>query len=560
MAACASAVGWLAAADSWATCGSVVETCGDGVDNDCDGAADEGCGCLTAPVKAPYPFSSSTELRREPLAQAKTIKVKLAAKPTQAQYPYGANMHNRWTFAAGHMASNCRIGFAAFETVPGDSLSIGWWSGSGALAAFGPSRALDTVATNSAWFATNPAAEVVWKTSAMTANFGFAANQVECYCSNPAPQPNWVELEPNTALDGALLFPKDDIYLRVIVPAHHALYVNLDRMLAPGEAAGNFDVMYTTSGNIPAPNDCGTPFGGCTTAATGDMIGVPAQTWEQTVSVRVHAKTGKGRFRLFAAMPVARREPSPYVIYETEVGVDRNVYGTNWEKPRIQDFLAQSSQQLLAATDGQFEPERAWRIDNDVWWFIPASSYDIWLSDYTDGCGDSKVAACCHNFSTPWAGYVELNRWFWRGEVKAGNLESPGTGRSIAEVLAHELGHYAFALPDEYTLPANYGPGKPAGSVRCSHSLMAGTLQVRYQYGKYPDNWNAFEFCGDGNHESRPAATTAKFNDSSAWARAKAAYPALVPPNYWGVPISNDFSQLRRMSELLASYSTFTWE
>lgn len=554
------ASGVTGSSDAWAVCGSTVEICGDGADNDCDGTADEGCGCLNTPVTAPYAFSSSTELRRLPMWAPANIKIKKGKLGVVDHYPYGSNMENHWTFAASHLASACRIGFAAFQTQPGDSLSFGGWTGSGQLAALGPSTGLDTVAVWSSWFSTTPEAPATWKTDNSLQNLGFVATQVECFCSNPPSSPNWVTLDPNSALDGALLFPKDDIYVRVDVPPDHDLYVNVDRMAAPGEAAADFNVMYTTSGQIPAPNDCGSVYAGCTTAPTGDMVGVPGQPWSQTVSIRVHAKSGKGRFRLFAAMPLARPEPNPNALFPTEVGVDRNVYGTNWEKPRIQGFLAQSSQQLLAATDGQFEPERYWLLDNDVWWFIPASSYDIWLTDNNDGCGNSTVAGCCWNCSTPWSGCIELNRWFWRGEVKAGNSEGSSTGRSVGEVLAHELGHLAFTLPDEYTTAQQVNTYMPAGSRRCSHSMMAGAGNVRYSYQRYTGDWNAFELCGPANHESNPVNTLSSFGDSSAWARAVAAYPTLLPPKFGSLFISNDFSQLRRTSELLESYTLFTWE
>lgn len=554
MAACASAVGWLAAADSWATCGSVVETCGDGVDNDCDGAADEGCGCLTALTTAPFAFSSSTELRRRMGQDGKPVRNNsFPQSPTTLHRPYGQVMHNRWSIATGPLAAMCRFHFPMFELNAGDSLSIGSWTGSELLAPYTTSTAWNTPLAASAWLPTTDKLQAAWVTGAQagTNRLGFIASEIQCACLNPTSTPNWHSVAPNEPLDGAFLFPKDDIYVRVEVPAGRNLYINVDQIAVPNQAPADFDVTFSTNGSMPAPNDCGGSMSACTNSTVGEAGFVPANmTSSQIVSIRVHAKTGSGRFRL---VPVVSKTEIPTVIGQISVGVDRNVYGTNWEKPRVEAILAGAANGLLAAADGQIGPFNGWRIDNDAPWYVTRLSYHVWFGEDTTLCSGDALGCCtaCLWPFSPWTGVAQLSRKVWRGEKEAG---TDGTVQGAADILTHELGHLILQLPDEY-VKTN---GKTSGRA-CTHSLMAGAGGMRYARPDVAGDSNAFELCGPGNHGAVPQTAAGAGGDSN-WTRAQSVYPDVEPPAFNGASISNDFSQLKAIGSNLAKYTFYSWE
>lgn len=551
MAACANAVGWLAAADGWATCGSVVETCGDGVDNDCDGAADEGCGCLTALTTAPFAFSSSKELRRRLGPKGKLVRDNgFPQSPKTEHWPYGQVMHNRWSIATGPLAAMCRFHFPMFELNAGDSLSIGSWTGSGVLAPYTTSTAWNAPLAASAWLPTADKLQAAWVTGAQagTNRLGFIASEIQCACLNPTSTPNWHNVAPNEPLDGAFLFPKDDIYIRVEVPAGRNLYINVDRIAVPNQAPADFDVTFSTNGSMPAPNDCGGPMSACTNSTVGEAGFVPGNmTSSQIVSIRVHAKTGSGRFRL---VPVVSKTHVATVIGQISVGVGRNVYATNWEKARVEAILAGAAHNMLAAADGQIGPFNGWLIDNDAPWYVTRLSYDVWFGEDTTLCWGDALG-CCSACWLPWMGVAQLSRKVWRGEAKAG---MNGTVESAAEILAHELGHLVLQLPDEYVSANNLISGR-----KCTHSLMAGVSGMRYARADFLGDINAFELCGPGNHGTAPSNATSADGDSN-WTRAQSVYPDVEPPTFNGASISNDFSQLRAIGGSLPKYTFYSWE
>lgn len=206
--------GLTSSVDGWAVCGNTVETCGDGVDNDCDGVADEGCGCLTTPVKAPFAFSSSRELRRRAGSPGSSVRFLAEnAKLVETHWEYGAQMHNRWSLATGPLATSCRLWFPMFEVKPGDRLTVGAWSLTGAIVPLTAKTAWEKAIIKGNWFPTTAKVEATWITGGETTGYrGFIANEIECQCSNPSGEPAWRDVAQNAALDGALLFPKDDVY------------------------------------------------------------------------------------------------------------------------------------------------------------------------------------------------------------------------------------------------------------------------------------------------------------------------------------------------------------
>lgn len=502
------------------------ETCGNQVDEDGDGSTDEGCNLLGTFVDVPYRFGTTGKQGVEgPWQFGAELRMGVGAPETYGQY-----MDYRWLMAFSSNAYACRWLFSWFDTEgPYDHFDIGGWSGTGTLENSAPPAELWTDFVFPADSGNSVPARFYTDLNNITRPnqaLGFQMDTEQCLYIGSAAYPPVANLPLNTGIDGTLLHAKDDAYFTFYLPGGRELYINVDHL---GNEAQNYDLMVQetfVSGAFAVPTFAGcSATTGCSTASTGETLRIGSGMGRH-FALRVHAKAGKGRYRLFLASPVqsypCQGGANPIeVLVEDETDYD-------WEQARINLALQSMVAMVLAATDGQYMVARRFEIKNGGPW--PFQAYEIVLNNDADcgiSCGECTPGT---RYYTTFD-YIEIPKWFWRGEVKTQCFYTSASTSQVGSVLAHEWAHYVWDLNDQYV----------SGSERkkCTHSLMAGPTGMTYINTDY----RYFEFCSakDHNKEPEPGPVDATLAD---WNHITAECPNMTAPQAGGVAISSDFSQL----------------
>lgn len=507
------------------------ETCGNQVDEDGDGSTDEGCNLLGTFVDVPYRFETKGfQGTQGPWQFGAELRKGVGTPETYGQY-----MDYRWLMAFSSNAYACRWLFSWFDTEgPYDHFDIGGWSGTGTLENPAPPASLWTDFVFPADSGnTVPARFYTDQNNIFRPNeaLGFQMDTEQCLYIGTEAYPPVANLPLNAGIDGTLLHAKDDAYFTFYLPGGRDLYINVDHL---GNEAQNYDVAIQEtfgSGAFTVPTFAGcSATTGCSIATSGETLRIGSGMGRH-FALRVHAKAGKGRYRLFLASPV-QSYPCESGVNPVEVLVDEET-DFAWEGARINLALQSMVAMVLAATDGQYMVARRFEIKNGGIW--PNHAYEIVFdSDCDYNCADC-TAGMRHYGAFD---YIEIPRWVWRGEVKTtvcpNNLYSTGaTTSQVGSILAHEWGHFEWDLNDQYVT------GDQGGRKKCTHSLMAGAGGMTYINSDY----RYFEFCSakDHNKEPEPGPVDATLSD---WNHITAHCPTMTAPQAGGVAISSDFSQL----------------
>ncbi len=528
------------AGDVFAVCVSA-EVCGNGVDEDCDNAVDEGCGLLNTLVTVPYNFGTQGFKPATPVpGTAGQYGAELRTDPNYG-LNYGPTMDYRWQLGMSSHAAACSINFAWFDTEANyDFLTLGSWSGTGTLQSVcvppcgGPG-------VSSGYFSgsgtTLPTARFFTDQNDSTrpppAVLGFRAQSQQCLYVAGTVTPNYYNIPVNTGIDGVLLHAKDDAYYSFVIPANREALVSLDHM---GDTVQDFDLSSANGGIQPSMQACGSAGTACSSAVRGEFLEISGGANPRTVNLRVHAYSGLGRYRLFVSVPNSTY-PCSGGTNVVDVGVESETSYT-WEQLRIDAALTTMAVDLLAATDGQYIISKSFHIQNGIPYYIPFVAYEIVFNDDNNYTNQTIPCSPAARVPTMFGDYIEVNRWFWRGEATPCPITN-ATTTAVGEVLTHEWGHYAWQLNDQYDT------GNPS-KMRCTHSMMSGPLQLTYANG----NVCYLEFCTSVDHNTSPQTgagnpSTPATND---WGHIVSTCTNMATPSAGGTIVSSDFSQLSYMA------------
>lgn len=322
-----------------------------------------------------------------------------------------------------------------------------------------------------------------------------------CYAEQQ-PTVNRGFLAINERHDGVLIATGDVVYVAFQQPANTRLLLTLDAVAASSNSA-DFDLYASTS--TATPDDNNYTWRDNALNFTGSLRGAGAAIstnwfppfwapYARTVYVGVRSKYGAGHFSLRANVAKAGGEGKmtpTYTVCTPGVNMQTSPYRT-----AVTETLRRGVLRMTQVTHGNYQPT------------------DFVYKQTTDNCTQfcSNDSSCDICMTTPCAGDSCTVGQSSGSKIRiayhnCGNYNNP---ERASQIIAHELSHAIFSLPDEY---APWGVGQ---SWFCGHSLLNGpTAQSNY--------WcTSLNHCRDqGAGTTGPQhGTGACASGTSAWSRA----------------------------------------
>jgi hypothetical protein len=349
---------------------------------------------------------------------------------------------------------------------------------------------------------------------------GLIIDRIDAKCSpdgltTPVVHP----IKLNEQVDGLLVTQGDRIYFRVDRTPEEVIqggiYLIILKHLTEKRSTHDFNVYVNYSSNLPTQTSYNSALAAYTCASPPcDELKIwtswPTSDPNDPLTLMVFSsgETG-GQFRLF----VHRIAPAPFASSYPD-GYKMKVYAADFtpsaeERELINQILSLTSQYMLAVSDG-LQYIMKW----DIYTNQDPSEYSIAFYKFTKNCRREACADLEENIL--YSDHPATADWL--------NVNTAEYRDYVGRVLAHEMGHLLYDLPDEYDTQTNYRC--------CGHSYMA-------------TNTLSFDGCAVDYHGTSGNPGTICVDDFPIWWRLEHFYGIKLPgtprqfPNFFTAPYPN---------------------